>query len=245
MRILLTCFLTVFAWKLTGQVPGYQGSRFTVGYNACSFLFFDYLSNFPDGARFSYKSEIELSYTVSRKVTFSAGTSFAKQKFLMLHDDDITFEDPVTGIRMVSASKYMPVQVVIVDLAARFYSRNFIAPAGIYHKFGVGYVSYSLATPDNKWLTQGQHDSTVTHVLQGPTAPYHCFRLSYHMGRTMPIGHRFYLNTTFGLNFFRGLDSKKNKAYPNNETFLHSLMNVNLRRHNFAEIKIGFGWYAF
>jgi hypothetical protein len=233
--------------NISAQVPGYQGKRFSVGYNASSFFYFkqvensdglvDYLNEALSTTTISYKTELAVNYAISRKVVMGLSYYFAKQNISFVNNEiGNNYEIPVDDIAKCKLSIY--------ELHFQFFRKNFIAPAGLYHQVSVGIVKYGLATSDNKLTVYGQHQSNPM-VINGPTDPYTCFKLGYSIGKTNPIGHNFYINTAFGINFFRGGDSAYVKTTPTAQNYILANFNRGLRVHNFAEIKIGFGWLAF
>src|SRR6187551_2726755 len=90
-----TCFiffLLLFQQGLDAQVPGFRGHRLSVGYNASSFFVFEDLFWGGTGGdllvpKLSYKTEVNLHYTVSRKVTLGTSYYFAKQNYHFVGTD--------------------------------------------------------------------------------------------------------------------------------------------------------------
>ncbi|HET6990257.1 MAG TPA: hypothetical protein VFJ43_02990 [Bacteroidia bacterium] len=249
MKKLSIIFIFILAADLqnsSAQVPGYQGKRFSVGYNASSFF---YITDFGNGngldgmfssTTLSYKTELSVNYTVSRKTTMGFSYYFAKQKdnFSEVYIDNYGSALPLEGI--------VSCKLAIYELHFQFFRKNFVAPAGLYHQLSAGIVNYSLATADNTLTVYNTDNGNVPPlVLQGSFSPYSCFKLGYSIGKTNPIGHNFYINTAFGVNFFRGGDSPKIKSGVSASNYILANFNRNLRTHNFFEIKIGFGWLAF
>ncbi|MDQ3109730.1 MAG: hypothetical protein M3R17_07525 [Bacteroidota bacterium] len=242
-KLLFTLF--VFAAGLqtiSAQVPGYQGKRLSVGYNASSFF---YLTDFSGGitdvigsTRLSYKSEVAVNYTISRKVTMGFSYYRAKQEYIFKNGEleNYGYFFPKKGVADCNLSIY--------ELHFQFFRKNFVAPTGLYHQVSVGIVKYGLATADNKLTVYSGNGFSVD--LDGPASPYTCAKLGYAIGKTNPIGHNFYINTTFGVNFFRGGDSPlfRNTSL-NTQNYILANFNKGLRTHNLFEIKIGLGWLAF
>ncbi|MCX6312266.1 MAG: hypothetical protein NT084_11610 [Bacteroidetes bacterium] len=248
----LICFSTfIFAFGLqtiSAQVPGYQGKRFFIGYNASSFF---YCPNFTfengllgifELTRISYKTEVNVNYALSRKV--AAGFSYytAKQNDAFTNDQiqNYGYMQPTAGIAQC--------KLAIYEIHFQFFRKNFIAPAGLYNQLSVGIVKYGLATPDNKltvYSTNLGGSGNPPLILTGPAEKYTCYKLGYAIGKTNPIGHNFYINTALGVNFFRGGDAAYVKTTPSTQNYILANFNKNLRTHNFVEIKIGLGWIAF
>jgi hypothetical protein len=241
-------FLVVALQQVSAQVPGYQGKRFSIGYNASSFFYFTDLSGglatLVFSPALSYKTELSANYTVSRKVTMGFSYYFAKQNDYFSKTDFTK-----NGNNYYNVAPQLGIaqcKLAIYELHFLFFRKNFVAPAGLYHMISVGIVNYSLATPDNKLTIYSTNSySQGTFILDGPVDPYMCFKLGYAIGKTNPIGHNFFINTSFGINFFRGGDSLAIKTTLTDQNYILANFNRNLRTHNFAEIKIGFGWLAF
>jgi hypothetical protein len=245
MKKLSCIFIFLFAagfQTLSAQVPGYQGKRFSVGYNASSFFYFtnfyDGISGVIESTKISYKTELSVHYTLSRKVSAGFSYYFAKQEdtFTKNEIQNFGYMTPKLGIAECKIAMY--------ELHLQFFRKNFIAPAGLYHQISVGIVKYELATSDNK-LKVYSNDNYYSLTLDGPKEPYSCFKLGYAIGKTNPIGHNFFINSAFGINFFRGGDSPNIRTTPTQQTYILANFNKNMRYHNFFEIKIGLGWLAF
>ena len=233
---------------ISAQVPGYQGKRLSLGYNASSFF---YVTDFGNGngieamigsTRLSYKTDISLNYTVSRKVTMGFSYYFAKQQmqFTKTQIQNYGYLIPKNGVA--------DCKLAIYEVHFLFFRKNFVAPTGLYHMFSVGVVKYGLATSDNKLIVYDNNGGSFPTVIDGPVSPYSCAKLGYAIGKTNPIGHNFFINTSFGLNFFRGGDAAlmRNGTYNLTEqNYIKYNFNWGLRTHNFCEIKIGLGWLAF
>lgn len=245
MKTFIIAFGVSFSILVHAQIPGYQGQRLTLGFNASTFLFFEYLSEFPSGARISYKSELELNFATSRKVAMGSSVFFGRQNYYH-YKSEFAFTDNALGRPMVIKDQYIPVKILMADLHIRFYARNFIAPVGIYHQFSAGIIQYFLADQSGEVVTINYSGlDNVSSTVSSPSEPFKGYKLGYQLGRSMPIGHKFYLNTSFGVNFFRGGNTTIIKTNLSENNVLLAMMNSNLRQHNFAEIRIGFGYFAF
>jgi hypothetical protein len=242
-KFLPLLFLFAGIQTLSAQVPGYQGKRLTVGYNASSFFYvmdlFDYpLSEILDHTRISYKTELNVNYAVSRKAVMGFSYYFAKQK-------DNFRDNLVTP----SGSYYTPVDPIvkcklsIYELHIQFFRKNFIAPVGLYHQFSVGLVKYTLA--EDSLQFRNSSSGPGTYSLKKPLDPFSGIKLGYCIGKTNPLGHNFYLNTSFGINFFRGGDTAMVRTEVRESNYLAAEFNRNLRSHNLFELKLGLGWIAF
>jgi hypothetical protein len=245
MKKLLILFLVFSAGirNVFAQIPGYQGKRLTVGYNASSFfyvinIFDNPFSDIIDNTRISYKSEFNVNYAVSRKAVMGVSYYFANQR------DNFT-DNLVTR----SGGYYKPVnetvkcRLSIYELHIQLFRKNFIAPVGLYHQFSIGLVKYTLADDSMQFRNTDNYNST--YILAKPHEPFTGFKLGYSIGKTNPIGHNFYLNTAFGVNFFRGGDTAKIRTGVYEQNYLLTYFNQNLRSHNFFELKLGLGWIAF
>lgn len=242
-------FVFIFACSLqilSAQVPGYQGKRFFVGYNASSFFYFydftleDGLSGIIESTRLSYKTELNINYTLSRKIAMGFSYYTAKQNDFFSKNEiqNYGYMSPRLGLAEC--------KLAIYELHFQFFRKNFIAPVGLYHQLSIGLVRYSLATDDNKLTVYNDLAGATPLVIDGPADPYTCFKLGYAIGKTNPIGHNFYLNTVFGINFFRGGDAAFSlRSSTTTQNYILQNFNKNLWTHNFFEIKIGLGWLAF
>jgi hypothetical protein len=243
----LTCiFLLVIGTGLqiaSAQVPGFQGKRFSVGYNASSFFYWtDFtFGTIIESTALSYKTELIANYTVSRKVTMGFSYYFANQKdnfgYLVQNTNYYNYNSYHAKADLVLC------KLAIYELHFQFFRKNFVAPVGLYHQVSVGMVKYDLAKADNPLVLYGESGQTLN--LDGPTDPFSCFKLGYAIGKTNPIGHRFYINTAIGVNFFRGGDGAKIKTEVTERNYILANFNRNLRTHNSIEIKIGLGCLAF
>lgn len=250
MRKFISTLVIVFSvqsYLLAGYVPGYMGKRLSVGANVSTFFMFENFSGISDmllGTRFSYKSELALNYTVSRKVSLGGSFYYGNQRYLVGAHDYLT----TTG-DYYSASTYedyMRCRLMIYEFNIKVYQRNFIAPIGPYHQFGIGMVKYNAVSPgDSIEIVATDNTSRVIDVIDIKQDPLSCVKLSYHIGYSAPVFSGCYFNFAVGVNFFRGGDSAKNKFDVNAGNFIPTVLNKHLRRHNLLEFKIGFGWLAF
>jgi hypothetical protein len=235
--------------SISAQVPGYQGKRFSVGYNASTF-FYTSLANGIDevfsSTRLSYKTEINVNYVLSRKVLAGFSFYYAKQK-----------QNYVMGNMMTNNGyyyyEYAPKEgmgrckLFIYEVHFQFFRKNFVAPAGLYNQFSIGLVKYSLADEGNKVTIYDNNAGATPVILDGPATPYTTFKLGYAIGKTNPIGRHLYLNTALGINFFQGGDGAliNKNARLTSSNYLLANFNRNLRTHNLFELKLGLGWLAF
>lgn len=226
-------------------VPGYLGKRLSVGYNASSFFFFDQfipVSEALFNTRFSYKSEFAVNYTVARKISIGASVYYGSQRYLV---GDQQFRTRNNYYQVTLAEEYMRCKLLIYEFNMKFFRRNFIAPIGPYHQLGIGLVKYNAKAPGdslNLMLSQNQNIRAATVRINDD--PYSCVKLSYHIGYAAPVFKNCYFNMAIGVNFFRGGDSARIRNEVNASSYIPSILNRHLRRHNFLEVKIGFGWLA-
>lgn len=244
----LILFAIIFS-SASAQVPGYQGKRFSLGYNASSFFYLTNL-NYSDGilgvfetTRLSYKTELQVNYVLSRKVAAGFSYYFAKQK------DNFTIgEIQNYGNAMFPKDGIAICKLSIYEINFQFFRKNFIAPAGLYHQFSIGMVKYGLASADNKLTVYDNSYGSFPLVLDGPSDPFTCYKFGYAFGKKNPLGHNVYINTSFGINIFRGGDSLllgESISGPTTQTYIRANLNRNLWTHNLFEVKIGLGWLAF
>lgn len=252
-KIIITIFLFIAGFQLaSAQVPGYQGKRFALNYNASTFFrvtnfgYGDGMIGMIESTRLSYKTELGVDYTVSRKVTMGLSYYFAKQnyQFKQTQISNMGYYVPEDGAAACKLSIY--------EMHFLFFRKNFIAPTGLYHKISLGIVKYKLASPDNRVELYQGNNNNYSYIIEGPASPFTCYKLGYAIGKTNPIGHNFYLNTSFGLNFFRGGDSALRNGILRSvnenitvQNYIRYNLNGGLRVHNFAEVKLGLGWLAF
>ncbi len=250
MRKIILILLLLFVGEqqtISAQVPGYQGKRFSAGYNASTFFYITpegwngNISDILSGTRLSYKTELHVNYVLSRKVSAGFSYYFAKQKAYFTHNyvDNVGY--------LVPKNDYVLCRLNIFEFNMKFFRKNFIAPAGFYHQLSIGIVKYSLGEKNNELTLSNQMNSGAPVIIEGDKDPYSCVKLGYSIGKTNPIGHNFYLNTAFGINFFRGGDSSLYRAGSSLpvRNYLLANFNRNLRTHNLFEVKLGFGWLAF
>src|ERR1044072_6208309 len=108
----------------TAQVPGYQGKRFSVGYNVSTFVFADggLFGIIDNGLRLSYKSDFSVNYSVSRKTTMGLSIYYAKQKYLF---DETQFSiGNGYGEGFTPVGKYAPCKLFIFELHFQFFRKN-------------------------------------------------------------------------------------------------------------------------
>lgn len=245
--ILLFMLFMGISNAMAGYVPGYMGKRFSAGVNGSSFFLFDDFTSVSDmifSTRFSYKSEFTVNYTVARKISLGAGVYYGQQCYIV---GDRQYYDVQGDYHYVTLQEdYLRCKLMIYELNMKIYQKNFIAPIGPYHQFAVGLVKYNAVAPnDELTLVDAEQTSSVIEVVELKRDPYSCFKLSYHIGYSAPVFSSCYLNLAIGTNFFRAGDSAKIRDELTDDTFALGIMNKNLRRHNFFEVKIGFGWLAF
>lgn len=245
--ILLLIFFVGITNAIAGYVPGYMGKRFSAGVNGSSFFLFDDFTSVSDmifSTRFSYKSEFAINYTVTRKVSLGASFYHGKQCYFV---GERQYHDVQGDYYYVTLQEdYLQCKLRIYEFNIKFYQKNFIAPIGPYHQFAVGMVKYNAVAPgDELILVDPEQTSSVIEVIELKKDPYSCVKLSYHIGYSAPVFRSCYVNLAFGVNFFRAGDSAKIRDELSDDTFALAIMNKNLRRHNFFEAKIGFGWLAF
>jgi hypothetical protein len=227
-------------------VPGYMGKRLSIGANVSSFFMFEDFTTVSDmlfSTRFSYKSELALTYTVARKVSLGGSFYYGNQRYLVglrpydngnYNSNSVTLEED-----------YLKCRLMIFEFNAKFFRRNFLAPIGPYHQFGVGVVKYKAVAPGDSLVLVDSDDNAIANgTIDLKADPYSCIKLSYHIGYAAPVFKNCFFNFAFGVNFFRAGDSAKIKTYLNKNNYTLGIMNKHLRRHNFFEIKIGFSWLA-
>ncbi|MGL5889271.1 MAG: hypothetical protein ACRC3B_05265, partial [Bacteroidia bacterium] len=155
--IFLSILISAEAFAQKPVVPGYLGKRLYIGVNGSTFMHFERdlldqvnLSNFPLNTRFSYKTEVTASYALNRNVSVGLTGTYAQQKayFGIL---GVKVTSPFTGDTIVD--NIMPVSegtelgryrynFYSIQAHIQIFRRNFIAPAGRYHQFGIGYLRY-------------------------------------------------------------------------------------------------------
>ncbi len=250
--LLLFCLSGIgaaFVQTLAAQVPGYQGKRFSVGYNASTFFYIaDFSLSYGVGqvianTRLTYKTELHLNYVLSRKVSVGFSYYFAKQK-LNCRLPRMEYYSQNYDYRPEKGKA--PCKLFVYEFNLKFFRKNFVAPSGLYHQLSAGIVKYSLGTPDNTLTVYDDLSGATPLVIEGEADPYTCYKLGYGIGKTNPIGHKFYLNTAFGLNIFVGGDGallRDNSLTIDN--YILANFNRSLRIQNTFEVKLGFGWLAF
>jgi hypothetical protein len=236
---------------ISAQVPGFRGKRFTAGYNASSFFYFanfhsDYgISGALESTRFSYKTEVYANYTLSRKTSLG---------FSYYHGNQKNYFRPqvVDAYEVTTSDEYVLCKFNMFEIHLQVFRNNFVAPVGLYHQFGIGIVKYNLGNPGDSVGLDGLHTNGGYYhltTLMGPADPFTCFKLSYHVGKTNPIGNLFYINTAIGVNFYTGGDYSgllsENRQLHSMSNYLAVNFSKGMRTHNFFEIKIGLGWLAF
>lgn len=242
-------FLVLAVKTISAQVPGYQGKRFAVGYNASSFFYFsdfswgDGISGLVESTRLSYKTEVKINYVLSRKVNAGFSYYFAKQKASFVYGQ---IDNNLYMVSMYPKDKIAPCKLSIYEFHLQIFKKNFIAPVGLYNQFSIGIVKYSLGTSDNKLTIYNDIGNQTT--IDGPIDPFTCIKLGYAIGKNNPLGHNFFMNTSLGVNFFQGGDSDRflgERSNLSHQDYFLANFNHSLRWHNFLEIKIGIGWLAF
>lgn len=267
---LLLCAVTSFAQQPV--VPGYLGKKFYIGVNGATFMHFERdqndqvsLGNFPLNTRFSWKNELTLNYTVSRKIAIGMSGIYGKQTaYFGIQNVQVlppNFPDTVVqAIVPVSEGKsfgQFRYSFYMIEAHVQFFRRNFIAPAGRYHQIGIAYMVY---TPDMK--EPGKVEVQPLNASLEPFGPaylqdapkggnYNTFRISYQMGRITPINKFIYINTAFGVNLYPGGDHREvfvnsgTNTIPTFSDMLIGGLHRNINRQNTFELKIGLGWFAF
>ena len=245
--VFLLTLLLIQTDLIAGYVPGYMGKRLSVGGNVSTFFMFEDFSGISEmllSTRFSYKSELALNYTVSRKVSVGGSFYYGSQKYLAGEYDYLTS----SGRNYTATLKedYLRCRLMIYEFNLKIYQRNFIAPIGPYHQFGIGMVKYNATAPgDSLEVVNADHNGVVIDVIDLDKDPFSCVKLSYHIGYAAPVFSNCYFNFALGVNFFRGGDSAKIRGDVTYNDYVLAMLNKHLRRHNFLEFKIGFGWLAF
>ncbi|HTF02817.1 MAG TPA: hypothetical protein VK826_02295 [Bacteroidia bacterium] len=245
--------ITIFAalFFLAGNinathVPGYMGKKLSIGANVSTFFMFEDFTTVSDvlfSTRLSYKSELALTYTVARKVSLGGSFYYGTQRYRVgLRDYD---NGNYNGQYVTLEEDFLKCKLMIFEFNAKFFRRNFLAPIGPYHQFGVGVVKYKAVAPgDSLVLVNSDDDNIPNGTIELNPEPYSCIKLSYHIGYAAPVFKNCFFNFAFGVNFFRAGDSAKIKTDLNKNNYTLGIMNKHLRRHNFLEIKIGFSWLA-
>lgn len=235
---------TLAAFSLHAQVPGYMGKKFSVGINASSFFHFsDYSGGLTDlitSPKFSYKTELALTYTVGRRVSLGGSFYYATQKydtpggggFLINH----------FGGGYTTKEDYIRCRLMIYEFNVKIFRRNFLAPIGPYHQIGIAMVQYKAVSPgDTLALYNAESPSQVIAVVDTDDK-YSGAKLSYHIGYAAPIFKNCFFNFAFGYNFFRGGDTAKIKRGADTNNFVIGTLNRDLRRYNNFEFKLGFSY---
>jgi hypothetical protein len=248
LQLLLVCFA---AQQLSAQVPGYRGKRFSAGYNASSFFYFAGFSMQDEGlggvlasTRLSYKTELYVNYALSRKTNIGFSYYHGNQKNY--------FKDQAVDNRYVTPRvDAVHCRINAFELHIKFFKNNFVAPVGLYYQMGIGLVKYNLNEPGDTLALMDLTTNYHTFTVRKPLDAFTCMKLSFHVGKTNPIGNYLYINTAIGVNFFTGGDFNWNYGddgiYSNSSVNTYLLKNFNkgLLSHNMAEIKVGLGWLAF
>src|SRR5574337_1653600 len=115
----------------------------------------------------------------------------------------------------------------------KFFVKNLIAPIGIYHEISLGVIKYKLGTPGNLLLVKMSDAPYSQKEIPGRPYPYSATMICYHIGKTNPISHRFYINTSVGMNFMLGGDfSWIGQEFVTSENYILANMNKEMRKHN-------------
>jgi hypothetical protein len=230
--------------------PGYMGKRLVVSANASSMFFpenWEVISDIPMATRFSYKTEVGLSYAVGKKTSLGFSYYFGNQKYFS-GNDNTSYNIRVDSYNTYAAilkNDYMYCKLRMYEFNIKFFAKNFIAPVGIYHQFGIAAVKYQGNMPGDSIITESlQSYNPYTQSIKLDANPYSCVKLSYHVGYLRPINDVISLNFGFGVNFFRGGDSPRFQSTITASNFPLAVMNQSLRRHNLFEFKIGLSWIA-
>jgi hypothetical protein len=273
-RLLIFSALIISAAALAQKpvVPGYLGKRLYIGVNGSTFMHFERdlldqvnLGNFPMNTRFSYKTEVTASYALNRKVSVGVTGTYAQQKayfgilgvkvlrpgFTDTIVDNIMPVSPGTELGRYRYNFYS------VQAHIQIFRRNFIAPAGRYHYFGIGYLGYVPVMEQEGVIVVQPVDAAgqefgASYTQNVPNlGKYGTFRITYLMGRITPINKFLFINTSFGINFYPGgdhaeafINSGNNTVATFQDAFV-STLHRNLVRHNTFELKVGLGWFAF
>lgn len=247
LHILLFCLA---AQDLSAQVPGYRGKRFSAGYNASSFFYFanfttdEGISGVFASTRLSYKTELYANYALSRKMSIGFSYYRGNQKNY--------FKDQnIDGYYVRTRSEAVLCKINMFELHLKFFKNNFVAPVGLYYQMGIALVKYDMNQPGDTLALLNNYTGGHVLTVKKPLDPFTCMKLSFHVGKTNPIGNYLYINTAIGLNFFTGGDYQFNfgneYAYSSGSvnTYLLNNFNKGLLAHNMLEVKIGLGWLAF
>jgi hypothetical protein len=247
LHLLLVC---IGAQQLSAQVPGYRGKRFSAGANASSFFYFanfmmdNGISGVFESTRLSYKTEVYANYALSRKMSIGLSYYNGNQKNY--------FKDQnIDGYYVRTREEAVHCRLHMFELHLKFFKNNFVAPVGLYYQMGIALVKYDLNEPGDTLALLNNYNGAHVLTIRKPLDPFTCMKLSFHVGKTNPIGNYLYINTAFGLNFFTGGDYQfslgDDSAYSSNSSNTYLLKNFNkgLLAHNMLEVKIGLGWLAF
>lgn len=232
------------ALLVSAQVPGYMGKKLSVGINASTFFHFteysEGLTEMLTSPRFSYKSELALTYTVARRVSIGGSFYYGSQKYETPGGGGIFFNH--YGGTYTTKDDYIRCRLMIFEFNTKIFRRNFLAPIGPYHQIGVGVVRYSAVSPGDTLALYYDNNSSSVAAVVDTDDKYSCFKLSYHIGYAAPVFKNCFFNFAFGYNFFRAGDSIKVRRAVEPGNFVLGTLNRDLRRYNNFEFKIGFSW---
>jgi hypothetical protein len=212
--------------------------------NASTFFHFtefsEGLADMLTSPRFSYKSELALTYTVARRVSLGGSFYYGSQKFLTPGGGGFLRDHYGGGY--TTKEDFIRCRLLIFEMNMKIFRRNFLAPIGPYHQVGIGVVRYSAVSPgDTLTLYYDERPSTVAAVVDTDDK-YSCIKLSYHIGYAAPVFKNCFFNFAFGYNFFRAGDSARIRRGAEPRTFVLGTLNRDLRRYNNFEFKLGFSW---
>lgn len=249
--VILGILISALSLQLSAQsAPGYMGKRLTAGGNISTMFFpenWETISDLPLATRFSYKTELGITYAVGKKTSLGFAYYFGNQKYFS-GNYNTSYNIRIDSYNTYSAilkNNYMYCKLRMYEFNIKFFAKNFIAPVGIYHQFGIAAVKYQGNMPGDSIITESlQSYNPYSQSIKLDANPYSCVKLSYHVGYVRPINDIISLNFAFGANFFTGGDSPKFQNTVTANNYPLAVMNRNLRRHNLLEFKIGLSWIA-
>ncbi len=141
-RLILTSICLLFANLTTtknfGQVPGFMGNRFSIGYHLITGINFNEISENSQGSWFSMRHELNLDYVARRRTTIGLEFGHSSMKFLISNHGQYTLDKPYTT--NVSENSF--------GMNVKFFRGNGpIAPVGSYFKIRGGIVSANMDYP--------------------------------------------------------------------------------------------------
>lgn len=234
-KVLLIFFITLSSFDFYGQVPGYMGKRFTVGYsNMLCPNFFGFALNYsPDKAIFTHSFNINYIISKQREICLSA--KYFNRKINHPSIDPSDYNNKIPDFEKLS--------VIEFSLGFKRFNKSKFAPLGAYSKWEGQFFNCKMNYKDYLGNNFDPSSSDPTLVLkEGGSFNLKGIGVSYSRGRQRVFSHKFVVD--YGI---RGtlMVITTSDASENYEENLSSDVSSTLNLNPIFNVYIGIGLLAF